>query len=103
MQKITEGPIAVGTKFLAKWKQSGRVEVECTRFARPEGWSYFNGGQLSVAFDASVKAEGRASRLTVRFDARPQGFLKLMFPILLWQLRRTEKLNMQRIRRALEA
>jgi hypothetical protein len=35
MEKLTEGPIGVGTRFLAKWKQSQLIEVECIRLRTP--------------------------------------------------------------------
>jgi carbon monoxide dehydrogenase subunit G len=102
MQKITDGPIGVGTRFLAKWKQSNQIEVECTRFDRPCGWSYSNGGPLAVVFDVDVTPQGDGSVLDVRFDARPNGLLKLIFPLLLQQLKRAERRNMQCIKDALE-
>lgn len=102
MEKITDGPIGVGAKFLAKWKQSELVEVECMRFDRPHGWSYSNGGPLSVVFDGAVTPQGAGSLLAVRFDARPSGPLKLIFPVLLQVLKRAEKRNMLCIKHALE-
>ena len=102
MEKITEGQIGVGTKFLAKWKQSELVEVECTRFDRPHVWSYSNGGPLSVVLDAAITPQETGSMLAVRFDARPNGLLKLIFPVLLQVLKRAEKRNMRCIKDALE-
>lgn len=102
MEKITEGPIGVGAKFLAKWKQSRSVEVECAKFDRPHGWSYYNGGPLSVLFDAAVTPQGAGSLLAVRFEAHPNGLLKLIFPVLLRVLKRTEKRNMLCIKQTLE-
>jgi hypothetical protein len=40
MEKLTDGPLALGTKYLAKWKQIRLLEVECTRFDRPREWVY---------------------------------------------------------------
>src|SRR6185436_110761 len=51
MEKLTDGPIGVGTIFLAKWKQSQLIKVECIRFERPYRWAYANGGPLAVVFD----------------------------------------------------
>jgi carbon monoxide dehydrogenase subunit G len=102
MEKVTDGPIGVGSKFLAKWKQSEQVEVECTRFNRPHGWTHVNGGPLAVVFDAAVTPQGAGSQLAVRFDARPNGLLKLIFPVLLQVLKRAEQRNMQCIKHALE-
>jgi hypothetical protein len=102
MERLTDGPIGVGTKFLAKWKQSGLIEVECIRFERPRRWSYSNGGPLSVIFDVTLTPKQSGCMLESRFDVRPHGFLKLLFPILLRQLKHAEKENMQHIKNALE-
>jgi hypothetical protein len=32
MEKLTDGPVGVGTRFRAKWKQGPAVESVCTRF-----------------------------------------------------------------------
>lgn len=77
MRKLTDGPIGVGTKFLAKWKQSKLLEVECTKYDHPHAWQYVNGGPLSI-------------------------MMKLFFPILLQILKRAERRNMQNIKNALE-
>lgn len=102
MKKITDGPIGVGTKFLAKWKQSSLIEVECIRFERPHRWSYSNGGALAVVFDVTLTPQGSGCLLFSRFDVRPQGLLRLFFPIVLRQLKRAEKQNMAHIKNALE-
>jgi hypothetical protein len=102
MKKLTDGPISVGTKFLAKWKQSELIEVECIRFERPYCWSYSNGGPLTVIFDVTLTSQGNATLLASRFDVRPRGLMQLFFPIVLRQLKRAEKQNMAHIKNALE-
>lgn len=102
MRKLTDGPIGVGTKFLAKWKQSKLSEVECIGLERPYCWSYSNGGPLTVVFDIKLTPQGNATLLASRFDVRPRGLMQLFFPIVLQQLKRAEKQNMAHIRNALE-
>jgi hypothetical protein len=102
MEKITEGPIGLGTKFLAKWKQSPLIEVTCTKFERPQVWEYTNGGPLAVVFEVSLSAQDRGTRLSSRFDVRPHGVMRLFFPVVLRSLRRAEQRNMASIKKALE-
>ena len=102
MEKLTDGPIGVGTRFLAKWKQSKLIEVECIRFERPHRWAYSNGGPLSVVFDVTLRHQGTGSLLASRFDVRPHGLLKLLFPVILRELKRAEKHNMVYIKNVLE-
>ena len=79
MDKITDGPIGVGNKFLAKWKQSQLIEVECIRFEHPHRWAYSNGGPLSVVFDVILTPQGTGTLLSSHFDAHPHGLLKFFF------------------------
>ena len=48
MEKMTDGPLGVGTRFRAKWKQSQLIDVECTAFDRPNGWTYVHGGPVVI-------------------------------------------------------
>ena len=102
MEKITEGPIGVGTTYRAKWKQSGTILVECTAFDRPRSWSYLNGGPISVNLDIAVVPTGHGSRLIARFDAHPHGRARLWFPIFMLVMKRAERNNMVNLKRALE-
>lgn len=103
MEKISDGPIGLGTKFLAKWKQSPLIEVECTAFDRPRAWQYTNGGPLAVVFDVTLTPEDGGARLSSHFVAQPLGPMKLIFPLVLRSLRRAEKNNMRYIKEALES
>lgn len=104
MEKLTDGPVDVGTKFLARWKGApSAIEVTCLEFERPLRWVHHNGGPIAVTFTGVVEpAEGGGSRLSVRFDARPSGWFRLLFPAFLVMARRQEKANMTHLRRALE-
>jgi carbon monoxide dehydrogenase subunit G len=102
MEKVSDGPIEVGTKFLAKWKQSQLIEVECIRFERPHRWAYSNGGPLTVVFEITLTSQGSGTLLASRFDVRPRGLMRLFFPILRRELKRVEKQNMGYIKTILE-
>ena len=102
MEKLSDGPIGVGTRYLAKWKQSSLIEVECIRFNRPRGWAYSNGGPVSVVFDVTLTPQESGTLLASRFEAQPNGLMKLFFPVFLQVLKRGEKQNMRCIKAALE-
>jgi hypothetical protein len=76
--------------------------VECTRFDRPREWVYVNGGPVAVTFTARLTPEGEGTRLTVTFDARPHGWFRLVFPIFLVMMKRTERANMTYVKQAVE-
>jgi carbon monoxide dehydrogenase subunit G len=102
MEKVSDGPIGLGTRYLAKWKQSKMVQVECVAFDRPVSWSYHNGGPVEVTFSARLTEENGATRLNVDFDAKPHGFFVLVFPVFLLAMKRQEKANMANLKSALE-
>ncbi len=103
MEKLTDGPIGVGTRFRAKWTKSPVIELEITRYERPRGWSWRNGGPISVDLDIALEALGSATRLTSRFDAAAHGPMKLVFPLMLRALRKEERRNMELIKARVEA
>jgi carbon monoxide dehydrogenase subunit G len=103
MEKLTDGPVGIGTRYVAKWKQSKRVEVECTAFDRPCHWAYHNGGPVAVTFTVDLAPHGAGTRLMSRFDARPNGWMRLIFPVFIQIMKRQEKANMVNLKNTLEA
>lgn len=97
MEKLTEGPIGVGTTFRAKWTKSPLVELRLIQWNRPRGWAYVNGGPIAVELTITLEEldNGRATMLRRRFDATPHGLVRLIFPMLVASLRREEANNMK--------
>jgi hypothetical protein len=102
MEKLTDGPVGVGTRYRAKWKGSPHVELETVAFDRPHSWTTHNGGPLEVRFTCTVEPDPVGTRLQVEFEPTPHGPLRLVFPLLLRSLRRDELANMTHLREALE-
>jgi uncharacterized protein YndB with AHSA1/START domain len=103
MDKLTDGPVGVGTRFRAKWTKSGVVTLECREYDRPRHWRFVNGGPLAVDFSVDLTPESGGTRFTSRFDATPHGFLRLVFPVFLIFMRREEAANMELIKQAVES
>ena len=72
VEKLTDGPVGVGTRFRAKWKGGPPVEVETVRYDRPYAWENHNGGPIAVVFTARLEPVTEGTRLSVDFDARPR-------------------------------
>jgi hypothetical protein len=102
MEKITDGPVGVGTRYRAKWKISPQVEVETIAFDRPRGWAAHNDGPVEVTVTARLEPVADGTRLLSDFDAHPHGWFRLIFPLFLLRMRREEKANMTYLREALE-
>jgi hypothetical protein len=102
MEKITAGPVGLGTRYRAKWKSSPLVELETVAHDRPRGWSMHNGGPIEVTLTCRLEPLPEGVRLHADFDPRPHGWFRLAFPLFLLIIRREEKANMGLLRDALE-
>ena len=63
MEKLTDGPAGVGTKYQAKWKQSGKIVVDARAPIEPHHVSFVNGGPIEVHLESpsSPPRRGRGS------------------------------------------
>lgn len=103
MERLTDGPVGVGTRFRAKWKQGPVVITECTRYERPLTWTYENGGPISVVLTVTLEPTAAGgTRLTSRGEWTPHGWMRLAFPVFARVMRRAEKGVMANSLRALE-
>ncbi len=102
MEKITEGPVGLGTRFRAKWRGSPYVEVDTLAFDRPRSWAMHAAGALEVKFAVRLEAVPEGTKLSVDFEPIAHGWFKLVFPLFVLFARRQERANMVRIREALE-
>lgn len=102
MEKLTEGPVGLGTRYRAKWKASPSVELETVAFQRPHGWTMHNGGPIEVTFTCRLEPVPEGTRLEASFEPTPHGWFWLVFPLFLVMMRREEKANMAHLRDAVE-
>jgi hypothetical protein len=102
MEKITPGPVGVGTKYRAKWKSSPIVEIETVAYDRPRSWTMHNGGAIETTFTCRLEPVSAGVRLHADFDPTPHGWFRLVFPLFLLMARRDERANMNYLRDALE-
>jgi hypothetical protein len=102
MEKITPGPVGLGTKYRAKWKSSPYVELETVAYDRPHSWTMHNGGMIEATFTCRLEPVPEGTRLHAEFAPRPHGWFRLAYPFFHLIIRRDEKANMAHLRDALE-
>ena len=104
VEKLTNGPVGVGTRYRAEWQQGGPNTVEYTRFEHPTFWEATSDSKmLGMVFQARVEPTPAGSRLIVRMDLQPHGLARLGAPILRRVMQREEVRNLAAIKRTLEA
>jgi hypothetical protein len=104
VERIGEGPIGVGSKFLAEWKGSGPVEIEYVRFERPRHWTALGrNARIDTNLSGEVVALGAdRCRFTAGMEIVPHGFFRLLTPLLLRAMQKTERKNLAALKSTIE-
>src|SRR3954470_361641 len=91
MEELTGGPIGVGTRFRAKWKQGPVIFPEVTAYERPHTWTYTNGGSIACVLEITLEPTSSAgTRLTARGLWSANGLARLFFPVFIRTMRKAE-------------
>jgi hypothetical protein len=103
IEKLTEGPIGLGTRFEGEWIKGDPMTIEFVRFQRPTTWaSVGRSRQLLATSEGQVFATPGGARLVLRMQLQPQGPLRFLMPMLGPIMRRREAGNLRAIKTALE-
>lgn len=104
VEKLTDGPIGVGTRYRAKWSNAGPVDVEVVRFDRPTLWeTRSRAGGLEITVRSTLTGVGAQTRYETRLEIKARGLARLYAPMALFAMRRSEPRNLRNIKKALEA
>ena len=102
IEKTTDGPVGLGTRYKAKWRSSPHLVMEVIEYERPHRWAVHNGGPIEVTVRCRLEPVADGTKLFADFEAVPHGWFKLIFPLFMARLRKEERANMSYIREALE-
>jgi hypothetical protein len=103
VEKLTEGPVGLGTRFEGEWIKGSPMVIEYVRFDPPTGWaSVGRSTRLEARSEGRVSATEDGARLVVRMDLRPRGLLALVLPIMQRTMHHREGRNLARIKAILE-
>lgn len=103
VEKLSDGPLGVGSRWRAQWKGSPVMEVETTEYDRPNHLTNHSPGALEVTVTFTCGPADDGTRLDVAFYAQPHGPMRLMFPLFERRFRKRSAENIRRIKDALEA
>jgi uncharacterized protein YndB with AHSA1/START domain len=104
IQKLTDGPVGVGTRYRAQWANSGPTTVEVVQFDRPRSWeTNAKARGMSIRFQGTVTDTASGARYTAHLGLHPSRLAWLVAPLALVAMRRQDHQNMHRIRQALES
>ncbi len=104
VEKLTDGPVGVGTRYRAQWVNSGPTAVEVVAFDRPYSWQTTATARgMSIRFQGSVTDAGPGTRYSAYLKLQPRRLAWLVAPLALLAMRRQDQQNMDRIREALES
>ncbi|GAA2607873.1 SRPBCC family protein [Paractinoplanes durhamensis] len=107
VEKITEGPIGLGTRFAATMitnRRPLRIEIEYTGFDRPRSLTSMSCmAAADFAGTLTVTPEADGTHLRWSWQMRPKGALRLLAPLLEPVGARRERAVWARLRDFLEA
>jgi hypothetical protein len=107
IEKLTDGPVGVGTRYRAQWSNSGPTAVEVVQFDRPRMWeTNAKARGMVIRFQGTVADAAPGARYTAYLELQPKRPARLVAPLALLAvlvMRRQDQKNMHRIREALES
>jgi hypothetical protein len=93
-EKISDGPIGVGTQFRAEVVSGGRavsMVIEFTEYERPRRLaSMTRMAAMDIAYTLTFAPVREGTRMRWSGEIEPHGMLKLMGPLVAWMGRRQE-------------
>jgi hypothetical protein len=103
VEKLTDGPVGVGTSYRARWSNSGPTTVEVVQFDRPRMWASHSATRgMDILFRGTVTDAASGARYIARLELEPWGIVRLFAPLALLSMRWQDQKNMRHIKQALE-
>jgi len=106
-EKMTAGPVDVGTKFRSAVASMGRTAemvIECTGYDRPCRLdSTTTMQQADISYTLTFEPAGAGTRMRWSGQVRPKGAYRLLGPMITWMGRRQERRIWTSLKHCLEA
>jgi hypothetical protein len=102
-EKLTPGPIGLGTRFGAEWIKGSPAIAGYVGFERPMAWaSIARSRRLDAKGEGWISPTEQGSRVVVRTKLRPKGLLALLLPLMRRTMHEREDQNLDRVKAFLE-
>src|SRR5579864_6662617 len=76
IERITGGPIGVGTRYSAQFAMGPTMVMECVRYERPTHWSVVGeSAAMKVGGENEIAPTASGARLVMRMEIEPHGAL----------------------------
>ncbi len=103
VEKLTEGPVRLGTRFRAEWVKGDPALVEYVTFDRPVAWTTTGRSRrLHSIGEGYLTPTPDGCRLDVRLVMRPRGLLSVTGPLLARVMHGREHHHLAAVKAALE-
>lgn len=104
VEKATDGPVGLHTRFDGVYARAGAVSVELVEFDRPRKLTFRATAKI-VVFDDEVELtpDADGTLLVARLSARPRGVMRVFTPLLARTMRRQFEQNWPHLKQAVEA
>jgi hypothetical protein len=104
VEKLTDGPVGVGTRYRARWANSGPTAVEVVQFDSPRRWeTNAEARGMAIRFQGTFTDAAEVARYTAYLEHQPRRVAWLVAPFALLAMRRQDEKNRHRIPEALES
>ncbi len=103
VEKLTEGPAGLGTRYAMEFIAGHPMVVECVRFERPAAWDLLGQSRPArFAWRGRVAPAGQGAHLALRVEMEAPLLLGFAMPFLARHLRRDLHRDIATIKRILE-
>jgi hypothetical protein len=104
VEKLTDGPVGLGTRFEARWKNTRPTIVEVVGFDRPTMWETLaQSGGLEITVRGTLSEADGATLCQTGVSVQAKGVARLYAPLAVLAMRRGEPRNLRAIKTVLEA
>jgi uncharacterized protein YndB with AHSA1/START domain len=103
IERITDGPIGVGTRYSTQFARGPAMEMECTRYERPTHWSVVGeSAAMKVGGENKITPTARGAHLAMRMEIEPRGSLRWAMPLMRRRLDTQFQRDLENIKAILE-